>query len=235
MNYHVVYLSFEDFPNGRGYVGKHSCTNPYDDYLGSYSDGTFNPSDKIILEYSNTEEGAILAEMRWQKVFSVVENPEFANKAYQTSTGFQFRRTEPKSEEECRKISEALTGERNPMYGRTCELNPMYGKKHCLETISLLREQAIERMKDPEYRQKIHKKGRKDKESTRQKKKDAIRGNWWTSPDGELKRSVESSGEGWEMRRGNVGLWWVNAQGGTCQSPECPGIEWQRGRKWKKG
>jgi hypothetical protein len=233
MSYHVVYLSFEDPPNGRGYIGKHSCTNPYDEYLGSYSDETFNPTGKIILEYSNTEEGAILAEMRWQRVFQVAENPDFANKSYQTSTGFQFRERRTKSEEECRKLSESLKGERNPMYGRVGELNPMCGRKHPPEIIQLLEKITQERAKDPEWLKKVNKKGKKEKESTRQKKKDVVRGSWWTSETGEVKRSVECPGEGWEKRRGNVGLWWVNAQNESCQSSECPGEGWRRGRKWR--
>jgi hypothetical protein len=233
MNYHVVYLSFEESPQGRVYIGKHSSEDPYDKYLGSFHDKTFKPTSKIILEYSKTEEGAILAEMRWQRVFSVAENPDFANKAYQTSTGFQFRESRTKSEEECRKLSESLRGEKNPMHGRVGELNPMYGRKHPPEIIQLLEKLAQERAKDLEWLRKVSKKGKKEKESTRQKKREVVRGNWWTSPDGELKRSIESPGEGWEMRRGNVGLWWVNAQGITCQSSECPGEGWKRGRRWK--
>jgi len=84
--FHTVYLSFE--PDGRDYIGKHSSENPYDDYLGSYKDKSFDPKNKIILEYSTTEEGAVEAEMRWQRVFNVVEDPQFVNRSYQTSNKF---------------------------------------------------------------------------------------------------------------------------------------------------
>jgi hypothetical protein len=84
--FHTIYLSFEE--DGRDYIGKHTTNNPYDDYLGSFKDDTFDPTNKIILEYAATEEGAIEAEIRWQKVFSVVANPQFANKAYQTKSSF---------------------------------------------------------------------------------------------------------------------------------------------------
>jgi hypothetical protein len=87
--FHVVYLSFEE--TGRCYIGKHSTENPYDEYLGSYRDKKFNPGHKIILEYSNTEEGAVEAEIRWQKVFNVVEDPLFANQSYQSSNKFHFK------------------------------------------------------------------------------------------------------------------------------------------------
>lgn len=84
--FHTVYLSFE--PDGRDYIGKHSSKNPYDDYLGSYKDKSFGPESKIILEYCKTEEGAVEAEIRWQRVFNVVEDPQFVNRSYQTSNKF---------------------------------------------------------------------------------------------------------------------------------------------------
>jgi hypothetical protein len=89
--FHTVYLSFE--PDGRDYIGKHSSKNPYDDYLGSYKDKSFDPKSKIILEYCKTEEGAVEAEIRWQRVFNVVEDPQFVNRSYQTSARFYFNRT----------------------------------------------------------------------------------------------------------------------------------------------
>ena len=84
--FHTVYLSFE--PDGRDYIGKHSSEDPYDDYLGSYKDKSFDPTNKIILEYCKTEEGAVEAEIRWQRVFNVVEDPQFVNRSYQTSNKF---------------------------------------------------------------------------------------------------------------------------------------------------
>jgi hypothetical protein len=86
--FHAVYLSFEEKENGRMYIGKHSSENPYDVYFGSFYDKSFNPAGKIILEYCNTEQGAVEAEIRWQQVFKVAEDPQFANKSYQTSKKF---------------------------------------------------------------------------------------------------------------------------------------------------
>jgi hypothetical protein len=40
------------------------------------------------------------------------------------------------------KVSKALSGKNNPMYGKTGILNPFYGKKHKLETILLLKEKC---------------------------------------------------------------------------------------------
>jgi hypothetical protein len=120
--FHTVYLSFETQTVGRDYVGKHSTENPYDDYLGSFKDQTFNPQGKMILEYSRTEEGAIMAEMRWQKVLNVVEDPSFANRSLQTSTKFSY----------------SAKGENHPMFGvESPNLNKTWWVKGTEETMSV--------------------------------------------------------------------------------------------------
>ena len=232
MTFHTVYLSFEE--DGRNYIGKHTTLDPYDDYLGSFKDNTFDPTSKIILEYASTEEGALEAELRWQRVFQVVEDNSFANKSYQTSTGFRFKSDSSFWTEERKKLqSERVTGVNNPMYGRVGELNHFFGKSHSSKTIEFLESLAQERAKDPEWLRKTSKKGKKEKESTREKKRRVVRGSWWTSPEGELRRSVDCPGDGWDKRRGGVGPWWVNAKGETRQSEDQPGTDWKRGRKWR--
>jgi hypothetical protein len=99
--FHTVYLSFETGRVGRDYIGKHSTEDPYDVYKGSFQDKTFNPDGKIVLEYAKTEEGAVAAEIRWQKVFRVAEDPQFVNRSYQTSDKFTFD----------------TRGEKHPLYG----------------------------------------------------------------------------------------------------------------------
>jgi len=86
--YHFVYLSFEDSKGGRNYIGKRSCLNPYDNYLGSFSDTSFNPTNKIILSYYKTAEEAIKGEIQWQRVFRVKDDSNFANQVYQTDVKF---------------------------------------------------------------------------------------------------------------------------------------------------
>jgi hypothetical protein len=109
--FHTVYLSFEETPDGRGYIGKHSSVDPYDSYYGSYKDTSFDPSAKIVLEYAKTEEAAIRAEIRWQKVFRVAENLEFANQSYQTSSKFKYDLTGFKfSEESIERLKKSHTG-----------------------------------------------------------------------------------------------------------------------------
>ena len=86
--FHTVYDSFEEFPDGRDYIGKHSSEDPYDPYLGSFADKGFDPTCKIVLGYSKTAEGSVWLEIQWQRVLGVRDDPAFANQVYQTSTGF---------------------------------------------------------------------------------------------------------------------------------------------------
>jgi hypothetical protein len=89
MNYHYTYYSYEEF--GRGYIGKRSCKcRPEEDvkYFGSYSDKTFQPTQKIILTQHHTVEEALTAEIRLHEFYNVACNSHFANKAKQTSEKF---------------------------------------------------------------------------------------------------------------------------------------------------
>jgi hypothetical protein len=86
--FHTVYDSFEEIPGGRDYIGKHSSEDPYDPYLGSFADESFNPTCKIVLGYSKTAEGAVWLEIQWQRVLQVKDDPAYVNQVYQTSTGF---------------------------------------------------------------------------------------------------------------------------------------------------
>lgn len=88
--YYYTYYSYEEW--GRGYFGSRKChCLPEEDvkYFGSSRDKTFNPKYKIILkdDYATREE-AYADEIILQQYYKVVENPHFANKAYQTSTKF---------------------------------------------------------------------------------------------------------------------------------------------------
>lgn len=58
---------------------------------GSFKDKTFKPTKKIILkdDYSTREE-AYADEIILQKYYKVVENTQFANRSYQTSTKFHL-------------------------------------------------------------------------------------------------------------------------------------------------
>jgi hypothetical protein len=86
--FHTAYNSYESRPGGRDYIGKHSAEDPYDDYLGSFSDGSFDPDTKIVMAYSKTAEGAVWFEVNFHNVFNVDQDPGYANKVKQTSTKF---------------------------------------------------------------------------------------------------------------------------------------------------
>jgi hypothetical protein len=97
--FHTVYLSFDENPKPRKYVGKHSTDDPYDDYYGSFHDKTFKPVGKIILGYYKSPQGATQGEIIWQRSLNVVEDPQYVNRAYQTSKGFDTTGREREYEE----------------------------------------------------------------------------------------------------------------------------------------
>jgi hypothetical protein len=235
--FYTVYGSFESKPNGRDYIGKHSTHDPYDDYRGSYTDESFDPDSKIVLGYANTPEAAIWLEMQYQRAFRVAENPQFANRAYQTSTGFtkegiplseetkrkiggansnpseetrqklrDFRTGKKSSEETKLKQKEALSGENNPMFGRS----------HTEDTRQKMKESRARRPPiSEETRQKMREShlGKTRSEGSRQK-------------DREAKLGEKNPLFGKKL--------YVNVSGETKFQSESPGEEWQLGRKWKK-
>ena len=112
--HHYVYHSYEEW--GREYIGCRTCDClPEEDtkYFGSFRDKTFKPTGKTILFVCKTRQEAAEIEIELHDFFDVAINPQFANQAKQTSTGFD--RTGLQS------------GEKNPMYGRTGENHPMFG------------------------------------------------------------------------------------------------------------
>jgi hypothetical protein len=79
-----VYYSYE--PWGRGYIGKRECSClPENDfkYFGSYTDKSFKPTEKIILEVFDTRKDAYKAEAKLHNFYDVKNNPHFANKTNQ--------------------------------------------------------------------------------------------------------------------------------------------------------
>ena len=172
--YFYTYYSYEEF--GRGYIGKRECECLPEkdiDYLGSFKDKTFKPTQKIILETFDTVEEALGAECILHDFYEVDINPHFANKARQTSTKFYYitpkefisgdknpaKRPEVRqklqearnkritTDETKKKMSEAHKG-RPGTYG-------MKDKKHSEETKKRMRENRVNRnnkiwkIKDP--------------------------------------------------------------------------------------
>ena len=148
MKHFYVYYSYEEY--GRGYIGKRECKcEPEKDinYFGSFSDKTFKPTQKIILDTFNTREEVYEAECILHEYYQVDKNPHFANRAKQTSKKFYFYpggknntmygkygEEHPAygyrpTEQARRLISERQLGEKNHMYGRRGEEHPSYGTK----------------------------------------------------------------------------------------------------------
>jgi hypothetical protein len=87
--YHYVYYSYEEW--GRGYIGSRSCDCiPEKDtnYFGSFTDKTFKPKNKIILQEFNCRKDAFKFEAFLHEFYQVHINKHFANRAKLTTTGF---------------------------------------------------------------------------------------------------------------------------------------------------
>ena len=205
MNFHIVYNSYE--PEGRDYIGKRSTKNPYEGYLGSFSDTTFNPEHKIVLAYAKTPEGAIWLEMMFQRVFNVVENEQFANRSVQTSTKFQYdptgtirstetraRMSKPKTEQHRKNISEGRKGIHLTKEHKQNIAKSRQGVKLSPEHCEAIRAGNTCKIKSPETCQKLSEshKGRNDWTKGRR---------WYHNSQGETKMFHEDPGSGWEPGR----------------------------------
>ena len=116
--HHYVYYSHEEW--GRGYIGVRSCKCPPEkdvNYLGSFKDKTFKPTQKIILKSYLSRAEANAAEIVLHDFYNVAVNPKFANQAKSTSTGF-CRAGVPVTKENKEKLSKMNQGCSNPNYGK---------------------------------------------------------------------------------------------------------------------
>ena len=89
--YYYTYYSYEEW--GKGYIGSRGCEClPEEDirYFGSFSDDTFHPTQKIILEIYETREEAYAAEIILHDFYDVANNSHFANKSKLTTTKFSL-------------------------------------------------------------------------------------------------------------------------------------------------
>ena len=162
--YHYVYKSFEE--EGREYIGCRSCNClPEEDieYSGSFYDKTFFPTEKTILFVCETREEVLEIEIELHNFFDVGVNPQFANRAKQTSTGFD-RTGVPKTKEWKQAHSERMAGEKNHQFGvpknmetkkklseaLSGENSPMFGVPKTEETRKKISE-AMSGEKHPNY------------------------------------------------------------------------------------
>lgn len=175
--YHTVYLSYEEGVNSRKYVGKHSTNDPYDDYLGSYHDSSFNPVGKFILGFYATAQGATQGEITWQKVLNVVKDPEYVNRAYQTSKGFDTTGRK-------RPASETSPG------GKVTGNLPFWNNG--------ITQTRAKSCPGPEWVKGKLPFSDEHKRKIQQTMNTLL---WWVNPDGETTRSLESPGPEWKRGR----------------------------------
>jgi hypothetical protein len=219
--FHTVYLSFEDGTIGRDYIGKHSTENPYDEYLGSYKDSTFNPTGKIILEYAKTEEGAVEAEIRWQNVFKVAEDPQFANKSYQTSEKFVFNKSGPEHPNHGRS--------RPDLVARNLSDNPVY-RPEVMSKREEINQKIGERTKEALSRPEVKRKHVEANRRITQNEKYRLEHSSRMKEVGSREEVKQKKSKAITGRK-----WYVNQSGETKMEHHPPGPEWKEGRKWIKG
>lgn len=113
MKNHYVYLLLGE--DGRFYYGVRSCDcDPKDDtYAGSFRDSTFKPNRKRILSTWDSREAAVAEEIRIHNLKDVAANSRYANRAKQTSIGFDTSGT-TLSEDHIRKVSEGVKAAMTP-------------------------------------------------------------------------------------------------------------------------
>jgi len=191
IEYHYVYYSYEEW--GRGYFGSRTCRClPEEDvkYFGSFRDKTFKPIQKIILkdDYATREE-AYIDEIILQQYYKVTENPHFANRAYQTSTGFSRKGTTPwnrgipRDPEIIKKMNDARKNK--PPHNK--------GKKMSLEQRQKLSAACKGRKLTEEAKKKISKatKGRKLTEEHKRKIAEANKGTPKTMTEKRKQSDIE--------------------------------------------
>lgn len=208
--HHYVYRSYE--PLGRSYIGKRSCLClPEEDtqYMGSYSDPDFFPTQKEILAICESSEHALTVEIFFHEFYDVVKSPMFANRAKQTSVYFNTEglpKTEqhrdkirealkgkPKSEDHCKKVSAAKKGNPASEACRLAQIAAVKGKP-----------------KSAAHRRKIA-----------------------LAVTGQTKSAEAKAKMAQKRTENNLGRsWWVNLAGEVKFQHQQPGPDWIKGRKY---
>lgn len=200
--FHTVYNSYEDAPNGRDYIGKHSTNDPYDTYLGTYKDQTFDPDSKIVMAYAKTAEGALWFEINFHNVFNVAQDPQFANKSKQTSTRFDttgsvgLREYGPRTQEEKDLISirtkEAMNTDKVKENLKKANDSPAVKERRRNSKLGIPR--------DSETNAKVSKTltgYKQTPEHVKNAAKNRVGSRWWVNEHGKRKFQRECPGEGW--------------------------------------
>lgn len=163
--HHYVYLLLGH--DGRYYYGSRTCKcHPKEDkYLGSFTDLSFLPVRKKILSTWESRKEALAEEIRIHSLKEVGTNPRYANRAKQTSVGFD-RTGVPCTEDHKKKLSKVMNEpEMKNRLKKSLKAIPHTGEWN---------QRIRESLSKPGVKEKIGQfhRGKKKSEETRQKMKD---------------------------------------------------------------
>lgn len=160
-----IYLT-TNLINNKKYIGQHDGLID-DTYIGSeihllravkkYGKENFK---KEILQTCDTQKELDEAEKHWISFYDAVNDKNFYNIADGGLGGNPVAGlTEEQELERRRKISEALTGEGNPFYGKKYkkEEHPFFGKHHTEESKERMRQAKLGKKLTEEHKKKISK------------------------------------------------------------------------------
>jgi hypothetical protein len=196
--YHYVYYSWEQW--GRGYIGVRSCgCLPKNDikYFGSFTDKTFKPTEKIIIQTFSSRREANAAEIILHNFYNVGINPHFANKAKHTSAGFCTQGV-PRSEEHKRKIGYANS---KILKGRPSSFK---GKTHSIESKNKISKAKKGTNLSKEHKEKLKRAATGFKHSERSKLKMSEAQKGKISPMKGKKTSEETKRKQSEAKKGKI-------------------------------
>lgn len=177
-----VYYSYEQW--GRGYIGARSRSPVNDDYLGSYTDKSFSPTEKIVLCECDTMKEALAIERQLHHFFDVVHNAHFANRAMVTSSAFIREWSDEQREEKRQRMVERNTSDEHKQDMR--ENNPMFREEVRLKCVG-----------------NKSRTGMKNSEEMNEKIRKGVRKLKWINDGTRSKRipSTEEKPEGWMWGR----------------------------------
>ncbi|CAK0877707.1 unnamed protein product [Prorocentrum cordatum] len=193
---------------GRWYIGSRTCppavSSPEADtsYMGSSSDSQFKQErmHKLILTKHNTRADVVEAECFFHEFYNVAANREFANRARQTSIGFN-RQGAQHNESTKRKISETRQGKLHSEETKQ-KMSAAKRGKHSEETKKKMSETQRGKLHSEETKQKISAAMRGDRhplfgknhsEETKKKMSETRRGK---TPSDETKQKMSAAKRG---------------------------------------
>lgn len=232
--WHILYLSYES--EGRDYIGAHSTEDLHDGYLGSYSDSSFSPDNRIIIGYYKSRDSLLQAEGSLQTSLNVAKDPQYANRSIQTSSGFN-RQGVPDTGCTRSKKSQAHTGKTRSA-AQVQAMTEAQNRPEVKEKKSISMVGDNNPAKRPEVRQKLSEKNTGEG-NPRFGKPGTLLGvigeshpsyGHVKSPEFKQNLSEKHSGENNPCFGKR---WWVNSKNQTAYQTQSPGPEWQPGRKWR--